>query len=167
MFLTSKKPLNEWLLKWCRVSESNQGHRDFQSLALPTELTRHVLFNFSLLLVEQVVNRISTGSASLALTELTRHVLFNFSLLLVEQVVNRISTGSASLALTELTRHVLFNFKKTKSANYCKNPFSVCPKYQKHILKSSKFQKFIDRLEILHTKTNKSAFRGSIFLKAF
>ena len=135
MFLTSKKPLNEWLLKWCRVSESNQGHRDFQSLALPTELTRHVLFNFSLLLVEQVVNRISTGSAS--------------------------------LALTELTRHVLFNFKKTKSANYCKNPFSVCPKYQKHILKSSKFQKFIDRLEILHTKTNKSAFRGSIFLKAF
>ena len=103
MFLTSKKPLNEWLLKWCRVSESNQGHRDFQSLALPTELTRHVLFNF----------------------------------------------------------------KKTKSANYCKNPFSVCPKYQKHILKSSKFQKFIDRLEILHTKTNKSAFRGSIFLKAF
>ena len=26
--------------KWCHVSESNQGHRDFQSLALPTELTR-------------------------------------------------------------------------------------------------------------------------------
>ena len=36
----TKKPLDEWLLKWCRVSESNQGHRDFQSLALPTELTR-------------------------------------------------------------------------------------------------------------------------------
>ena len=28
--------------KICRVSESNQGHRDFQSLALPTELTRHI-----------------------------------------------------------------------------------------------------------------------------
>ena len=32
--------------KICRVSESNQGHRDFQSLALPTELTRHILFNY-------------------------------------------------------------------------------------------------------------------------
>ncbi len=28
--------------KICRVSESNQGHRDFQSLALPTELTRQM-----------------------------------------------------------------------------------------------------------------------------
>ena len=28
-------------LKKCRVSESNQGHGDFQSPALPTELTRH------------------------------------------------------------------------------------------------------------------------------
>ncbi len=28
-------------LRWCSVSESNQGHRDFQSLALPTELTEH------------------------------------------------------------------------------------------------------------------------------
>ncbi len=33
-------------LKWCRNSELNQGHRDFQSLALPTELLRHLLFNF-------------------------------------------------------------------------------------------------------------------------
>ena len=32
--------------EWCRVSESNQGHRDFQSLALPTELTRHTLYAF-------------------------------------------------------------------------------------------------------------------------
>ena len=29
--------------KWWPVSESNQGHSDFQSLALPTELTGHVL----------------------------------------------------------------------------------------------------------------------------
>ncbi len=29
------------LIYWCRVSESNQGHEDFQSSALPTELTRH------------------------------------------------------------------------------------------------------------------------------
>ena len=37
--------------KICRVSESNQGHRDFQSLALPTELTRQIakkLLNFQL-----------------------------------------------------------------------------------------------------------------------
>jgi hypothetical protein len=29
------------LLKWC-LQESNQGHMDFQSIALPTEL-RHLL----------------------------------------------------------------------------------------------------------------------------
>ena len=28
---------------WCRVSELNQRHGDFQSPALPTELTRHIL----------------------------------------------------------------------------------------------------------------------------
>ena len=28
--------------KICRNSELNQGHRDFQSLALPTELLRHI-----------------------------------------------------------------------------------------------------------------------------
>ena len=27
---------------WCRVAESNHGHGDFQSPALPTELTRHL-----------------------------------------------------------------------------------------------------------------------------
>ena len=32
--------------KICRNSELNQGHRDFQSLALPTELLRHILCNF-------------------------------------------------------------------------------------------------------------------------
>ena len=41
--------------KWCRNSELNQGHRDFQSLALPTELLRHTLFNLSLELVEQAL----------------------------------------------------------------------------------------------------------------
>ena len=30
-------------MKWWPVSESNQGHSDFQSLALPTELTGHLL----------------------------------------------------------------------------------------------------------------------------
>ena len=34
--------------KWWLVSESNQGHEDFQSSALPTELTSHNLFNFTL-----------------------------------------------------------------------------------------------------------------------
>ena len=37
-YMTKKTPLRS-LLKWCHVSESNQGHRDFQSPALPTELT--------------------------------------------------------------------------------------------------------------------------------
>ena len=44
---------SEWLKfllykgkKICRNSELNQGHRDFQSLALPTELLRHTLFDF-------------------------------------------------------------------------------------------------------------------------
>ena len=31
--------------KICRNSELNQGHRDFQSLALPTELLRHIFIN--------------------------------------------------------------------------------------------------------------------------
>ena len=29
---------------WCLFTESNHGHRDFQSLALPTELNRHIKF---------------------------------------------------------------------------------------------------------------------------
>ena len=39
--------------KKCRVSELNQGHRDFQSLALPTELTRHLL-NMSIILSSKI-----------------------------------------------------------------------------------------------------------------
>ncbi len=42
-------------LKWCHVSESNQGHRDFQSLALPTELTWHGDIQFFVELVEQAL----------------------------------------------------------------------------------------------------------------
>ena len=30
-----------FLFKWCPDAESNHGHRDFQSLALPTELSGH------------------------------------------------------------------------------------------------------------------------------
>ena len=30
--------------KWCPDSESNQGHGDFQSPALPTELSGHILW---------------------------------------------------------------------------------------------------------------------------
>lgn len=46
--INTKKAPNSGAFKWCRVSESNQGHRDFQSLALPTELTRHSLFDYTL-----------------------------------------------------------------------------------------------------------------------
>ena len=40
-YRTKKAPaLTEASLRlWCPVSESNQGHEDFQSSALPTELT--------------------------------------------------------------------------------------------------------------------------------
>ena len=34
----------------CRVAESNHGHEDFQSSALPTELTRHHLLIGNLIL---------------------------------------------------------------------------------------------------------------------
>ncbi len=37
---TSKCVLSK-KIRWCRGAESNHRHRDFQSLALPTELPRH------------------------------------------------------------------------------------------------------------------------------
>ena len=33
-----------YLLKWCPDPESNQRHEDFQSSALPTELSGHILY---------------------------------------------------------------------------------------------------------------------------
>ena len=43
----------EWLiycgLKWCREAESNRRHEDFQSSALPTELSRHKKINNKLI----------------------------------------------------------------------------------------------------------------------
>ena len=30
---------------WCLRAELNHGHRDFQSLALPTELRRHEIYS--------------------------------------------------------------------------------------------------------------------------
>ncbi len=32
--------LKSFNILWCRDQESNQGHTDFQSVALPTELSR-------------------------------------------------------------------------------------------------------------------------------
>ena len=40
----SLKLLLSFKFKWCHDSESNQGHRDFQSLALPTELSWLLFF---------------------------------------------------------------------------------------------------------------------------
>ena len=72
-----KRPLKRSFLKWCRNSELNQGHRDFQSLALPTELLRPILCNF------HWVGRASSTfslyvSPSAPLGELLRHILCNF-----------------------------------------------------------------------------------------
>jgi hypothetical protein len=33
----------DYFMRWWPISESNQGHSDFQSLALPTELIGHLL----------------------------------------------------------------------------------------------------------------------------
>ena len=38
---TSKYANHINMISWCRGAESNHRHRDFQSLALPTELPRH------------------------------------------------------------------------------------------------------------------------------
>ena len=35
------KYLNTWEEKWWAVADLNHGHEDFQSSALPTELTAH------------------------------------------------------------------------------------------------------------------------------
>ena len=47
MFDIKKEPLKLYALRlldrWCPDSELNQGHRDFQSLALPTELSGHIV----------------------------------------------------------------------------------------------------------------------------
>ena len=45
-YLITKKPQQNffyWGFLWCH-RESNQGHKDFQSFALPTELWHHFLF---------------------------------------------------------------------------------------------------------------------------
>ena len=36
-------PLSHFRMLWCRDPESNWGHEDFQSSALPTELSRHIM----------------------------------------------------------------------------------------------------------------------------
>ena len=49
---TSRTCVCEKLLskkKWCPDPESNQGHGDFQSPALPTELSGHTFYSFFLL----------------------------------------------------------------------------------------------------------------------
>ena len=44
IFISIKKALlNKTFNKKCPVSESNQRHKDFQSFALPTELTGHTM----------------------------------------------------------------------------------------------------------------------------
>ena len=39
--INEKSMVKTMLFRWCLFAESNHGHRDFQSLALPTELNRH------------------------------------------------------------------------------------------------------------------------------
>ena len=63
--------------KWWPVSESNQGHSDFQSLALPTELTGHF---YNLLKRTEIIQN-STEYKLINKKNLTRSfilILFNF-----------------------------------------------------------------------------------------
>ena len=63
-------------LKWWPVSESNQGHSDFQSLALPTELTGRNNKKFFKWWPVSELNQGHSDFQSLALpTELTGHLL--------------------------------------------------------------------------------------------
>ncbi len=49
------------LFWWCH-QESNRGHKDFQSFALPTELWHHHVLLARSLLVESVVSRLRVQS---------------------------------------------------------------------------------------------------------
>lgn len=68
LLLDIKKPSLRMAFKWCLEAESNHRHRDFQSLALPTELSRHISksvnisskkVNFKLMFSSVVVNHYS------------------------------------------------------------------------------------------------------------
>ena len=85
--------------KICRNSELNQGHRDFQSLALPTELLRHIYLIFTGL-VEQALRFPYTFRLSAPLGELLRHIY---------------------LILTGLTTHLFTAFLKAVSLLYLLN----------------------------------------------
>ena len=90
---------SEWLQsllrkdkKICRNSELNQGHRDFQSLALPTELLRqtpYLIFIYAQLL-EQVSTLSNFGFTLFALLSYCGryHFIFNFYFPSLEQSVD-------------------------------------------------------------------------------
>ena len=48
------------MLKWCLDPESNQGHADFQSAALPTELSRHQEMRLKLIIKFQGFNSLQS-----------------------------------------------------------------------------------------------------------
>ena len=106
--LYTKKREPKWLsfLKWCRNSELNQGHRDFQSLALPTELLRLILFTCHFESVGRASSTFLTLSLSL-LWELLRLILFTCHFESVGRASSTFLTLSLSL-LWELLRLILF-----------------------------------------------------------
>ena len=88
--------------KWCRNSELNQGHRDFQSLALPTELLRLNLFTYHFESVGRASSTFLTPSLSL-LWELLRLNLFTCHFYSVGRASSTFLTPSLS-RLWELLR---------------------------------------------------------------
>ena len=97
------KRIPNYKQKICRVSESNQGHRDFQSLALPTELLRQtfLIFNISLLYSLNIFNQefyfINYCGANQAVTFLPSTIGFFSTLIgsLAKSAINRSANSTA------------------------------------------------------------------------
>lgn len=51
--------------EWCRDQDSNQGHTDFQSVALPTELSRHLSLKLFNSLIQSSASRKNNPELSL------------------------------------------------------------------------------------------------------
>ena len=104
-----------WILaqKICRNSELNQGHRDFQSLALPTELLRHISIKFSPELVEQALRNLnsvpfhSTGGAIAAYFLLISGALWLYAYQIFNNILTLLQLHSFE-ELSGLISHVFY-----------------------------------------------------------
>ena len=89
-------------ISWCPEAESNHRHEDFQSSALPTELSGHVIFLSLIYILFKYFFKFSLNSVSRAFGTKLRYYL------------KLTATSSCyfgySLIPTELSGHVIFLF---------------------------------------------------------